>query len=98
MSKRVKIAHEEGLVYPNVWDDFDWIREHRAELYEKYGSAVLLVYEKAVVGVGKDIQSAEANAENSLPPDSKEITPVLYFLSHPYSILRLHRIDNKDEA
>jgi hypothetical protein len=92
MSKRVKVAHEEGVIYPNVWDDFDWVREHRTELYEQYGSCVLLVFEKAVVGVGENIQAAEANAEKQLPPDSKEITPILYFLNQPYSLLRLNRV------
>lgn len=98
MSKRVKVAHEEGIIYPNVWDDFDWVREHRTELYEQYGACVLLVYEKAVVGTGKTPQEAEVNAEMNLPPDSGEITPVLYLLSHPYSTLRLHRAENRDKA
>lgn len=83
MSQRVKIAHEEGVIYLNVWDDFDWVREHRAELYKQ---SILLVYEKAVVGIGATIQAAEADAEAKLPPDIETITPILYFLSQPYSL------------
>jgi hypothetical protein len=98
MPKRVKIAHEEGIIYPNVWDDFDWVREHRAELYEQYGSCGLLVFEKTIVGVGKTPQDAESNAEQQLPIDSEEITPILYLLSHPYSMLRLHPATNQDET
>lgn len=86
MSKRIKVAHEEGVVYPNVWDDFDWVREHRAELYEKYGSGVMLVFQKQVVGFGETIQDAEQKAEEQLASDSGEITPILYFMSHPYHL------------
>jgi hypothetical protein len=98
MSSRVKVAHEEGVIYPNVWDDFDWVRENRVELYEKYGACVLLVFEKAVVGIGKTLQDAEENAEQNLSVDSGEITPIFYFLSHPYSMLRLHHAVDKDET
>jgi hypothetical protein len=77
---RVRISHREGEVAPNTWADFEWIAQHRDELYEQYGSCVLLVYNQQVLATGKTIVEAEAEAERNAPPEPNDITPVLYVL------------------
>jgi hypothetical protein len=56
---------------------------------ETYGDGtVILVYEKQVVGSGRTIEEAEADAERGLSPEIEQITPVLHFVSYPYRLRR----------
>src|SRR5262245_35050447 len=43
-NSRVQISHQKGEVFPNVWDDFAWVHEHRKELLDAHGECVILVY------------------------------------------------------
>lgn len=85
-TSRIKTSHKKGEVYPNVFSDFDWVAENRDALLEEYGTQIILVYEKQVVGTGKTVIEAAEDAERRLPPDIEEITPITYFLGHKYRI------------
>lgn len=77
---RIRMGHAKGEVFPNVFSDFAWVREHREELLETYGECIVLVYEKQVIGTGHTIQEAAEDAERNLPPDVSEVTPITEFL------------------
>lgn len=96
MSTRVKTGHEKGVVYPNVWSDFEWARQNLAELYEKYGACIALIYEKQVIGVGQTIEEAEQNAEAQLASEIEEVTPITYFINNPQNRYRLYRVSEKE--
>lgn len=83
---RIKTEHQHGEVYPNVFSDFEWVRENREQLLAEYGERVILVYEKQVVGVGDTQLEAVENAERNLPTDSPVITPIIEMLyrRHPF--------------
>jgi hypothetical protein len=87
---RVLVNHEYGEVYPNVFSDFDWVRQHRNELLDEFGECVILVYEKQVVGHGQSLQAAIANAEQNLPANVTKITPITEYLRyrHPFVYIR----------
>ena len=97
MSKRVKTGHEKGVVYPNVWEDFEWVRENLTELYELYGNCVALIYEKQIIGIGQTIIEAEHDAENRLAPEIGEVTPVTYFITDPHKRYRFYRVSEKEK-
>jgi hypothetical protein len=94
---RIITTHQRGEAAPNVWDDFDWVRQHREELFEQYGACVILVYQREVVGVGQTIGAAEEDAEHRLSPDVEQITPITYFLGHPYRIRQAVRLPESTE-
>jgi recombinational DNA repair ATPase RecF len=77
---RIKTTHAYGEVYPNVWGDFAWVREHRQQLLEQYGECIILVYDKQVVGLGQTIDEAIQDAEHQLSPEIEQITPITEFL------------------
>jgi hypothetical protein len=88
-SSRIKTTHTYGEVFPNVFSDFAWVREHRSELLEKYGECIVLVYEKNVVGIGQTIAEAIQDAEQKLAPHIEQITPVTEFLRRRHRFQRL---------
>lgn len=88
-TKRIRTNHPEGVVYPNVFPDFAWASENRERLLDQYGECIILVYNQQVVGVGKTIQEAEAEAERRLPPDIEYITPITEFLGHRQRVFRV---------
>jgi hypothetical protein len=90
MEGRVKYSHKYGEVYPNVWSDFEWVREHRDELLATHGKCVILVYEKQVVGKGETLSEAVEDAERRLPPEAGEITPITEILAPRQRIYRVH--------
>lgn len=94
----VKTTHAPGEIYDNVWSDFEWVRTHRAELMQQYGTCVILVYREQVVGVGKTEKEAEEDAESRLPSDFSEvITPITYYLAQRHPFLRVHPTSVKEE-
>jgi hypothetical protein len=93
---RIRLGHSKNEpAPPNTFPDFDWVREHRAELYEEYGTCVILVYQKKVIGKGHTVQEAAEDAERNLPPDVNQVTPILEFVRHPYAFLRLRVKPNR---
>jgi hypothetical protein len=91
-TSRIRMGHPYGQTPPNVYSDFDWIREHKNELIEKYGECSIIVYKQQVLGVGASYKEALENAERDLPPDIGEITPVHQWLYHRHPFLRVHPI------
>lgn len=83
---RVRTGHKRGEVPPNTWDDFKWAGLHRQELFEQYGSCMLLIYNQQVIGVGQTYHELVADAESKLPPEVSEVTPITYLLSSPYTL------------
>jgi hypothetical protein len=87
MSNRIKMAFPKGEKLPeNIFSDFEWLGEHRVDLYEKYGEAVLVVYQQQILGVGKSRAEALENAEANLPDAPEVITPVIKFVGNPYHV------------
>lgn len=77
----IQTAHPLGQTPPNVYDDFDWIRQHEQELLEQYGECSIIVYQQKVIGVGATYSDALENAERNLPSDLQDIiTPVHQWL------------------
>jgi hypothetical protein len=94
---RIKMGHAYGEVYPNVFSDFAWVREHRDDLLETYGECVILVYEKQVIGKGHTIQEAAEEAERTLPAAIHEITPITEFLHHRHPFYRVRSAPNHEK-
>lgn len=86
---RIRTSHAYGEVYPNVFDDFQWVGEHRNDLLERYGECVMLVYQQQVVGTGKTLQEAIECAERDLPPAIGQITPIIYYLARRHNFFRV---------
>jgi hypothetical protein len=61
---------------PNVFSDFEWARQNRQALLEKYGECSILVYNQKVIGVGPTYKDALENAEQNLAPDVEKVTPI----------------------
>jgi hypothetical protein len=57
--------------------------ENLAELFEKYGDCVALIYEKRIIGIGQTIEAAELDAESKLAPEIDQVTPITYFIANP---------------
>ena len=70
----------------NFLEDVHWINERRLELYDQYGDCVLLVYHREIIGTGKGLSEARADAENRLKDGEGTVTPVVKYLSAPYRI------------
>ena len=81
---RIRTSHQDEEVAPNTWADFDWVHDHEAELLQRYGECVLLVHNQQVIGNGNTIEEAIAQAEQNMPPDLPEVTPITYFLQERY--------------
>jgi hypothetical protein len=88
MSSRIKTAYEANEpLAENFARDAAWISENRLELYEEFGSCVLLVYHERVIGHGATVQEAVADEEKQLADGDVEVlTPVVKRLSNPYRI------------
>src|SRR5438046_1916553 len=86
---RLQVSHQYGEVYPNVFDDFDWVHEHRQELLKTYGECVILVYKHQVIGKGQTLQNAIEDAEQHLPTEPDTITPITEYLRYPRPFLRI---------
>ncbi len=86
---RIRMRDAYGQTPPNVFSDFDWIRRHEKALIEKYGERSIIVYQQQVIGVGNTYSEALEDAENKLPPNSPEITPVHQGLRHRHPFLRI---------
>jgi hypothetical protein len=93
-TSRIRTSHAYGEVYPNVFDDFRWVGEHRDELLEKYGRCVILVYHRQIVGKGATLQEAIDDAEVNLPADVSQITPVIEFLGPHHRLSRVRTKTN----
>ena len=92
-TRRIKMGHPAGQTPPNIYSDFDWIRRHQKELLEQYGECSIIVYKEQVIGKGATYREAVEDAENSLPPDIIEVTPVHQRLAYrnPFSRVQLIR-------
>lgn len=87
MSSRIKTTFAKDEPLPdNIFPDFEWAAENRLKLYEKYGDCVVVVYQKAVIGVGKSYPEALANAEENLPEEVELITPIKKYIGNPYNV------------
>jgi hypothetical protein len=95
MATRIKLSHKRGEVAENTWDDIAWIRQNRHKLYQDLGAVVVLVYHQAVIGKGKSLEEAVADAESHLTSETEEISPVIEFLSPAPRISRF--VPNKGE-
>jgi len=51
---------------------------------------VLLVYNQQVIGKGATIEEAIAQAEQNVPLDLTEVTPITYFLQRRHPFLRVY--------
>lgn len=89
-TQRININRNNGEFYPNELADYEWAREHRAELLSKYGAGVVLIYEKQVVGFGKSLQAALENAEANLSVHSEEITPIIELVGQRHPFFRIY--------
>jgi hypothetical protein len=99
MSNRIQIAFPKDKPMPaNIFPDLNWVSDNRLALYKKYGDAVIVVYEKKVIGIGKDYDEALADAEAHLAPDVDLITPVVGYVSNPHRLGHFYRKESQEEA
>jgi len=97
MSKsRISMTHRYGETPRNIFGDFDWIRRHEKELLEKYGECSIIVYKEQVLGVGATYDEAVENAEQNLPAEMGEVTPVHERLEHRQPFYRVRPKMNHD--
>lgn len=95
-SPHIQMAHPLGQTPPNVYDDFDWIRQHESELFEQYGECSIIVYEHKVIGVGATYVEALDNAEQNLPPALRgTITPVHQWLRPRQPFFRVRPVQKE---
>jgi hypothetical protein len=84
MSSRIKIAFPKDEPTPsNVFPDLNWVSDNRVALHKKYGDAVIVVYQKEIIGIGQDYDEALADAESKLDPDIDLITPAIGSVFNP---------------
>jgi hypothetical protein len=86
---RIRMRDAYGETPPNVFSDFDWIRQHQKELLEKYGERSIIVYKQQVIGVGDTYAEALEDAERNMPANEAEITPVHQQLRHRHPFFRI---------
>lgn len=86
---RIRMSHPYGETPPNIFHDFDWIHRHEKELLEQYGECSIIVFKEQVLGVGATYAEALQNAENNLPADVGEVTPVHQWIYKRHPIPRL---------
>jgi hypothetical protein len=96
-TKRIRMGDPYGQTPPNVYTDFDWVRRNEKQLLEKYGECSIIVYNQQVIGIGKSYQAALENAEQNLPPNVSEVTPVHERLRFRTPFLRVHPSSFPDE-
>lgn len=80
-TKQIRLSYPSGETPANIFPDFEWIRENRQMLLDKFGICVVLVYEKTIIGRGATLEAALSDAEQNLSSLSGVITPVTYFLA-----------------
>lgn len=97
-TSRIRMGHPYGQTPPNVYSDFDWIRRHEKELLAQYGECSIIVYEEQVIGVGPTYKAALENAEQNLPPEVGEVTPVHERLRYPNPFSRVRLTQRKEES
>ena len=86
---RIRLSHAAGEAAPNTFTDFQWVRQNEKQLLQQYGECVILVFEKQVIGTGRTIDAAVADAEQHLSSDIGEITPILEFLHQRQPFFRV---------
>lgn len=87
MPSRIQTAFPKDEPLPeNIFSDLKWVSENRIELYKKYGSCVVVVYHKEIIGMGKTEHEAMQDAESRLPEDVILITPAIGYISNPYCV------------
>ena len=91
MSSRIQTAYPKDEALPeNIFSDLKWVSENRVELYKKYGSCVVVVYHKEIIGMGQTHSEALNDAESRLPDDVELITPAIGYVSNPYRVGRFY--------
>ncbi|MBC7871165.1 MAG: hypothetical protein H7Y09_10040 [Chitinophagaceae bacterium] len=88
-TKRVKMTHAYGQTPQNVFNDFDWVRQNRKDLLQKYGECFIIVYKQAVIGTGTTYDEAVLDAENRLSSDVGEVTPIHAMLRQRHPFLKV---------
>lgn len=97
MSERIKTAFAKDEPLPeNIFPDLNWVSENRLDLYKKYGSCVVIVYKKEIIGTGKTRQEALSDAESHLADDVELITPVIEYVSNPHRIGHFYRRETQE--
>lgn len=97
MSSRIQIAFPKDEPMPaNIFPDLTWISDNRLSLYKKYGEAVVVVYQKEVIGIGQDYDAALADAEAHLADEVEYITPVIGYVSNPYKLGHFYRKESQE--
>lgn len=88
--QKIRLSHAYGEVAPNTFADFAWARENEPRLLADYGVGVALVYEQQVVGFGKTLDEAHANAEAKRRDIEGQITPVIVLLHERQPFFRVY--------
>ncbi len=98
--KRIRMSDPYGQTPSNIYSDFDWVRRHEKQLLEKYGECSILVYNQQVIGTGSTYQAAIENAEQNLPWNVSEVTPIHERLRHrlPFSRIRPTNLQSSEEG
>ena len=97
MSSRIQIAFPRGEAMPaNIFPDLNWVSDNRLALYKKYGESVVVVFQKKVIGIGQDYDTALADAEAHLAENVEQITPVIGYVSNPYRLGHFYRKESQE--
>lgn len=89
---RIRLSYSRDEKTPaNIFSDHDWVRHHQEQLLGRYGERFIVVYREEVLGVGDTYEAAVQDAENNLPSQAAEITPIVELLRNrqPFFLIRL---------
>jgi hypothetical protein len=89
-TKRIRVSYaRDEKTPPNIFSDHDWVRRNEENLLTQYGERCIVVYKEAVIGIGDTYEAAIEDAENNLPPEMGEVTPIVELLHHRHPFLRV---------
>ncbi len=89
-TKRIRVSYaRDEETPPNIFSDHDWVRRNEKALLDQYGERCIVVYKETVIGVGDTYEAAVEDAEQRLPAEVGEVTPIVELLHHRHPFLRV---------
>lgn len=96
---RIRTSHSGEPMQAESLLEYNWLHEHRQELYERYGECIVLLYQQRVLGHGSSLGAAMEEAEANLDPQIREVIhPVIGFVYPSSRPTGRYRLSPKSET